>query len=71
MTDYLIVVKRGKAELRRILEIAFQGRDRFTIIEDRRVVDRGVRPEQERRRGEEPLQHQDFLIAERTGNNES
>ena len=65
VTDYLIVVRRGKQDLRTILEIAFRDRVGFTIIEDRRVTDRGLRPEQERRRGREPLQLQDFLVAER------
>jgi hypothetical protein len=71
MTKYLIVVKRGKSELRTILEIAFQGRESFTVIEDRRVVDHGVRPEQERRQSMEPLQLEDFLVAERSDNSES
>jgi hypothetical protein len=65
VTDYLIVVKRGKQELKTILEIAFRGRASFTIIEDRRVTTRRVRPERERRRGSERLLLQDFLVAER------
>jgi hypothetical protein len=66
VTDYLIVVKRGKQELKTILEIAFRGRDRFTVIEDRRVTVRRVRPERERRRGGEALRLQDFIVAERS-----
>ena len=62
--SYWIVVKRGKKELRTILETAFRDRRAFTVIEDRRSAPRRRRKD-ERRESLERLRLQDFVVAER------
>ena len=62
---YWIVVERGNSELRQILEIAFDRRAAFAVVEDRRVSGRPVAREPERRHGAESLRLHGFFVAER------
>jgi hypothetical protein len=63
--DYWIVVRRGKEEIKEVLEIAFRGKTAFSVIEDRRVTPRRVPAARERREAGEILKMQDFIVAER------
>ena len=65
MPDYWVVVKRGRPELFELLRGAFQQREGFTVVQDRRIS-AGEQAETERR-GHEPGWTGDFIVAERTG----
>ena len=62
---YWVVVRRGRPNVKTLLELTFEGRSRFTIIEDRRVG-AGAGPfKRDRRKGAEMLRREDFFIAAR------
>ena len=66
MTSYWIVVPRGNSELYDLLSIAFRGRSGFTVIVDRRVIDRSSHraSDPERRAARAELGPDEFIVAE-------
>ena len=63
--DYWVVVRRARPNVKTLLEITFAGRDRFTVIEDRRVATHALRRAKDRRRNVETVRLEDFFLAER------
>jgi hypothetical protein len=65
--NYFVVVKRERPELLDLLRRAFQQREGFTVVQDRRL-EATLEPEAEPdRRSKEVGWAGDFLVAERTG----
>lgn len=65
VASYWVIVRRGRADLLDALSAAFEGRDAFAVIEDRRTHTPVLADDEERRGSAPPWDASDFLLAER------